>query len=339
MDKYKNILLIKNRAIGDSIMTLSSAQYLKEIFPEAHLTLALPTWITPLYKEVNCAVDEVLPISLKSLKGYIQLYKNLRQRKFDLIYEFHQSGSTAKFFSLYSKIFKIPYLYHNHHLKSETGVLDQGKIKPLIQRDLDGIWGQLKLKSPPPEYLNYEPMIQVKTAQKTNSVVFGVVASRHTKMWPLKYYSELAKLIYKISPEIHFIIPISGSQVDQEIKSELESLLSVPHTFIQKPLQELPLELVGAKAYIGNDTGLKHLCVALNIPTFTFFGPEPPLEWHPYCTNRHPIFYIEKLKCRTRQYHYCPLDFCDLTEEEHMQCLKDISPEVVFKRLKELWNQ
>jgi heptosyltransferase-2 len=77
----------------------------------------------------------------------------------------------------------------------------------------------------------------------------------------------------------------------------------------------LAKELSKASMYIGNDTGLKHICIALGVKTYTFFGPEPPLEWHPY-------FYIEGLECRTRDAHFCGLSEC-----ESMVCLKDITVE------------
>ena len=83
-----------------------------------------------------------------------------------------------------------------------------------------------------------------------------------------------------------------------------------------------------ANVYIGNDTGLKHLAIALGLKTYTFFGPEPPNEWHPYDQNSHPFFYIEDLECRTQNAHYCGLSECN-----SMICM-DFKIESVYERVK-----
>jgi ADP-heptose:LPS heptosyltransferase len=36
------------------------------------------------------------------------------------------------------------------------------------------------------------------------------------------------------------------------------------------------------RLFIGNDSGLRHMAAALGIKTLTLFGPENPVEWHPY---------------------------------------------------------
>ena len=99
---------------------------------------------------------------------------------------------------------------------------------------------------------------------------------------------------------------------------------------IEESLENLPTALSGSQYYIGNDTGIKHLCVALKIPTLTLFGPEPPLEWHPYNPDDHPYLYKEPLACRTVKTHYCGLSSC-----ESMVCLNEFTPIEVLKRFQQ----
>ena len=96
-------------------------------------------------------------------------------------------------------------------------------------------------------------------------------------------------------------------------------------SFLQTSLRDLPIELASGKIYIGNDTGIKHLCIALGLKSISFFGPEPPVEWHPYNQNEHPFYYIDNLDCRTQTAHFCGLSTCD-----SMICLNQISAERVF---------
>ncbi len=314
--------------MGDSVMGLSTISYIKSLYPGAKLYYAIPSWMAPLYKNVQIDADEVISLDLKNLFGWWKLRKVLFNKSIDLIYEMHMSGRTEKFFKLYEKVYKIPYFSHNHHLKSGGEVFDQGKIKALIQRDLDGAWSYLDKKGPYPNYLSFKPQMTIDSSPK-KQIVLGVVATRKTKMWPLDYYAELCKKIANSHPEFNIVIPISNSETDSKIKVELTSLgLPEQVKFVHKSLDELPEFLAGSKLYIGNDTGLKHICIALDVKTYTFFGPEPPLEWHPYDKVQHPYFYIDGLECRTKTHHYCGLHQC-----ESMICLNQLEVEDVYNNL------
>ncbi len=320
----RTILVVKNRAMGDSIMGLSTLQWLRELYPEAKIVYGLPSWIIPLYKNVETAADEYLNVDLKSTSDWFRLSKELKRLKPDHIHEMHLAGRTKKFFSTWSFFKRTPYTFHNHHLKSGTSVHDQGVIKSLIQRDLDGAWSFLGSEKALPDFENYEPQMRIKNPQSKNQYILGVVATRQTKMWPLEYY---AKLCHNLDGKI--LIPLSKSEADMQIRTTLEEM-SLPSNveFVHAPLSELPIILSGSKAYIGNDTGLKHLCIALGVKTWTFFGPEPPLEWHPYKTDKHKYFFIHPLECRTRSAHYCGLSEC-----ESMICLNQIEVDQVLTEL------
>ena len=320
----RTILVVKNRAMGDSIMGLATLQWLRELYPEAKIVYGLPSWIIPLYKNVQTAADSYLNVDLKSSSDWLRLHKEVKALSPDHIHELHLAGRTKKFFSLFTLFSSVRYSYHNHHLKSGGKIHDQGVIKSLIQRDLDGAWSFLGIDKTLPSFLDYEPRMNVQEPTEKNQYVLGVVATRKTKMWPLEYY---AKLCHNLSGKV--LIPLSKSETDLQIKKQLESYSLPSHVeFVHAPLEELPLLLAGSKAYIGNDTGLKHLCIALGVKTWTFFGPEPPTEWHPYNTDLHKYFFIDPLECRTRDAHYCGLSECD-----SMICLNQIQVDHVLSEL------
>lgn len=333
MSKALTILLVKNRALGDSVMGLSAVSYLKLLYPKSNIIYAVPQWITPLYSEVSTSADMIYPLKLSTIGGILKLFKDIKDLKVDHIHEMHQSGRGSKIFKLISLFLKIRYTAHNHHLKTKTGVVDQGVILPLIQRDLDGVFSFLG-KGERPKFLEYSPQIGVISATAKNlTIIFGVVATRSTKMWPLANYIELAHLIYKKNPKYQIEIPLSKSNEDKEIKQNLEKLgLPENTSIVEWELKDLPLNFKKASFYIGNDTGLKHLAVAVGIKTYTFFGPEPTNEWHPYSSEVHPYFYQENLSCRTRDLHYCGLSVCDLITE-NMHCLKFFTAKTIFLKI------
>lgn len=333
MSKAPTIMLVKNRALGDSIMGLAAVQYLKLLYPKSNIIYAVPQWIEPLYRESKTSADAIYPLKMTSLGDVLNLFKDIKRLKVDHIHEMHQSGRGAKIFKWICLIQGIRYTAHNHHLKSETGVIDQGKILPLIQRDLDGVFSFLGIGLRP-AYLNFTPsMVPKEKLKKAPIIIMGVVATRETKMWPLENYLELARLIDKKYPNYSVVIPLSQSAADKKIKEKLLALGLPKNTSISEvSLNKLPSTFWQAAFYIGNDTGLKHLAVALGVKSYTFFGPEPANEWHPYNTSAHPYFYLEGLACRTRSHHYCGLDVCDL-QEGNMHCLTFFKPEIVFAEI------
>ena len=321
----KTLLVVKNRAMGDSVMTLATIHYLRDRLPGTKIIYGVPKWIVPLYANVQTHADEIIPLDFSSLSNTLKMKQVLKAKKIDTVLELFQSGRTSKFFKIWSFLGGPRYHFHNHHTQ-KGNVHDQGVIKSNIQRDLDAAWTYFGGGQFPPSFLGYAPQIKVEGIDKeSNLVILGVVATRPTKMWPLENYVALTKLLEEAGKKV--IIPLGPG--DNEIEDYLKGKIATSASIIKAPLKELPLALAPAAQYIGNDTGLKHICVALGIPTFTLFGPEPPTEWHPYDPLLHPYYFRTPLECRTKTAHYCGLHSC-----ESMICLNEFSPVQLMERLK-----
>jgi heptosyltransferase II len=329
----QNILLVKNRAMGDSLMGLSTVQLLLEEFPEATIYYALPNWIVPLYKYFSHPRVKFLALKLDNLNQMVETYLQVRALRIDVIFELHLAGRSSKFFSLLSRLTGIAYGFHNHHLGPGTStILDQGVIKPLIQRDLDGVISFFSL--PKRSYLDLEPHFNFNQwPSQKKRLILGVVATRKTKMYPLESYCELIELVQTHYPEVEIVIPLSKSRDDQEIQGRLIELgvERLGAQIVHWSLGELPVEFARSAYYIGNDTGQKHLAIATGLKSYTLFGPEPPLEWHPYERARHDYYFFEPLDCRTVKAHFCGLSTCD-----SMICLNSLTAKDLFLRV-EAW--
>jgi heptosyltransferase-2 len=328
MNKLKpnTLLVVKNRAMGDSIIGLSTLQYLRDILPNTHIIYAVPSWIKPLYDNVETAADEIIEINLKTLSDFPKLWKNLKQYKIDTVFELFQSGRTQKFFKIWEKVGGPSYVAHNHHNK-QGPVFDQGIIKSNIQRDIDGAWTFFDdVNEKPASYLDYAPKMTVEPLSK-KQIVVGVVATRETKMWPIDNYIELTNKLLDTYPEYEVLIPLGPT--DQNIEESLKVITNPRCKIVKESLSNLPKLLAGSKLYIGNDTGIKHICISLGVKSYTLFGPEPPLEWHPYNTEEHSYYFREPLECRTINAHYCGLDTC-----ESMICLNTFTANDLLEKVK-----
>jgi len=334
-DFQPTIFLVKNRALGDSIMGLSAVSYFRKLYPKSTIIYAVPQWTAELYLKIKTDADVIYPLDLSSISSILDLYTDLINFKVDAIHEMHQSGTGRKVFSFISAMLNIPYTAHNHHLEIPTQVLDQGVKKELIQRDLDGIYSFYGKQKAVPSFLNFEPSFNLISKEKLSRLIIGVVATRETKMWPLENYIDLATKVLDQNLFSEVVIPLSHSQMDVGIKKQLAKIIHHPQIkIVHISLSDLPHFFAQSKMYIGNDTGLKHLAVAAQIPTITLFGPEPIKEWHPYNQEKHIAFYIEDLPCRVRTHHYCGLFKCDLSVDKFMQCMKLIEVEMVIEKLK-----
>ncbi len=319
----KTLLVIKNRALGDSVITLGALQYLRETLKNTEIIYAVPSWIYPLYKNVDTAAHKIIPLDFKTTADWWESYKVLKGFEVDTVLEFFQSGRTSKFFKLLASFRQIKYYFHNHH-KKVGDVFDQGVIKSNIQRDLDAAWTYFGKPDQHPEYINYTPSMSLPV-QKKHQITFGVVATRQTKMWPMESYRDLAKLIYQDDPNMKIIIPLGPG--DDALEDQIYNL-NFPRNchIVRGKLDTIPQTLAESKLYIGNDTGLKHISIALGVTSLSFFGPEPPTEWHPYSQKEHAFYYKDGLECRTKKAHFCGLSHCD-----SMICLSGFSASQVFR--------
>jgi ADP-heptose:LPS heptosyltransferase len=94
--------------------------------------------------------------------------------------------------------------------------------------------------------------------------------------------------------------------------------------------QELGALLRRCTVWIGNDSGPKHLAVALGVPTVTVFGPTHPTTWHPP-KGPHVLVEAQGLDCL-----HCNANICPLPGERHMRCMRDVTVERVAEAARRL---
>ncbi len=104
------------------------------------------------------------------------------------------------------------------------------------------------------------PTIDTGPVERHGAVVLHPFASHERKRWPGGAGFQLPGLeLVKIrGPEEH-----------------LPDALHIPDLF------DLARFLAGARAYIGNDSGITHLAAAVGVPTIALFGPTDPAVWAP----------------------------------------------------------
>jgi hypothetical protein len=102
------------------------------------------------------------------------------------------------------------------------------------------------------------PCIEVGPVERHDRIVVHPFASSEAKRWP-----------GLVSVDLPDIVRIRGPE------EPLPGALFIPD------LLELARFLAGARAYVGNDTGITHLAAAVGVPTLALFGSTDPAVWGP----------------------------------------------------------
>ena len=354
----KRILVTKFRAMGDTILLTSALSELHRHFPNAQIHVAVTEpWIWLL--DGFPGVTKLLPVTWHNdraarTKAATRLAFQLRSEKYDVVVGFHSSpvaamvglSTGAKIRAIHFHSFKAKNMY------STVIIPGKGTVKPVVERDLDTVRA-LGLTVPegvlPRVYL--KPEEKALAIEEFNSwglkrPVLGVAlgASRPTKIWPLHRFAEISQKW--VSETKGSVLVIAGPGEETLVE---QFYRSIPNTAeARSAIQVMPachVRVLGARLsqlnlLVGNDSGPRHLAAAVGIPTVTLFGPEHPLEWHPYPQDRHPMFFIEPMPCRKNQEPGSP-PWCGLQEcivEAH-QCMTKISVDEVFEQIGRVYSE
>lgn len=328
----------------------ASLQALREAYPQAQIDVAVSAaWAPALsrepmirkiwtYERHNERGSRAKALALLALK--------LRREKYDCVVNFHASPSSATLaFATGARTRSIH--FHGHKDKNRySTVLVPGKgvLKPIIERDLDAIRA-LGVEIPsgrlPEIHLEARETQQAQRELEAHGLTrpvlaLGLGSSRPTKCWPLERFAEVA--IQWRQKTQGSVIAFLGPGEESISEAFLTTLSAQAHSLglelgaksawaqarIGLPLRQMAALLSQCSVLVGNDSGPKHLAVALSVPTVTLFGPEHPFEWHPYPVDLHPYFFMEGLACRRDADPgfpaWCGLHLC--VEEKH-RCMRE----------------
>jgi heptosyltransferase-2 len=354
----KRILVTKFRAMGDTILLTAALKELHRQYPNAQIHVAVTEpWIWLL--EGVPGVTKLIPVTWHNdrtarTKAATRLAFQLRKENYDVVVALHASpvaamvalSTGAKTRAIHFHSFKAKNMY------STVIIPGKGTVKPVVERDLDtvralglevpaGMQPEIFLK-PEEKALAAEELNSWGLKRPTLGIALG--ASRPTKIWPLHRYAEVAQKW--VTEAKGSVLVITGPGEEALVEEFFKAVPHVPELrdFIQVMpacnVRVLAARLSQLNVLVGNDSGPRHLAAAVGVPTVTLFGPEHPLEWHPYPQDRHPRLFIEPLHCRVNQEPGSP-PWCGLSEcivEAH-QCMTRITLDQVFDQVRRVFSE
>jgi ADP-heptose:LPS heptosyltransferase len=276
----RHILLVKLRAIGDTVLTLPSLEALRKGYPSARLSLLVPGHSLELF-EADSRVDEVIAYRRADLGGLawkanIGFYRDLQARGFDLAVCLHASFRSALIGWMSGAEERVIRNHSGPDWFSTLRAAEPKEPKSIIQRDFDAIraLGLRPVNEKPQLMLSQrfraEAVAMAKGAglRQGKSLLIFPLAGKPEKEWPLERFTALKAALEKKGVTTAWVLPPGAEGPSGALRA--------PHLLTLAALCEF------AGRAIGNDSGPRHIAAASGAKTLTLFGPEELREWHPY---------------------------------------------------------
>ena len=148
-------------------------------------------------------------------------------------------------------------------------------------------------------------------SEPARTVALVPAGSWATKTWPLSHVAVLARALMSDGHELLAI----GGPGEEHVLDRLAKLAPGIRRLRAADVAVLAGAIAPLRALVGTDSGPRHLAIAFDVPTFTWFGPAHPGAWTPD-DERHGLWRTA-LPCRACERTVCP----------HWNCLPALRPE------------
>lgn len=327
----KKILLIKLRGIGDVILSTVVLENIKQEFPSAQIHFLTQKPSDQLIQDLP-EINKVLLFDRKDLLGRIQLIRNVRKEKYDLVIDFYTNPFTAQVTFLSGAKLRAGFPYRGRkYAYNLYGVEERGKYHA-ADLHLEFI-----------KKLGIETSSNVMKCDHGNAgekfakdfiannfpkekMVAGISPSGSwtSKKVPPEIFAEIADRV-KLKYDCEILIvwgPEDETECNQIINSMKTKAVKAPSTNIK----EMAALCGNVDFLIANDSGPMHIATALGTPVLSIHGPTDPKLQGPY---QYKHEWINKIDL------HCII--CNLTECPYNQeCFRELPVEDIIKKVETL---
>ena len=290
----RNILVIRFRRVGDSVLATALCRSLKESFPEAKVHFILNAGIAPLY-DGHPDIDKVIPFSETELYGCAYLRKVWRvvhETHYDAILDMRSTPKTLPF-ALFS--LRTPYRIgrrksynawvHNYRLDNPPGADRVGTnlnlMTPLAREGRLVMNPNFRLVVTDAERAAFRSRLEQAGVDFTRPVVLCAVTARLAhKVWP---YDRMARVLRRLVDQYgaQLVFNYSGdaeAAAAREVCDLVDAPGNVKLDVQAHGLRELCALTANADLFFGNEGGPRHIAQALGVPSLALFPPGVP-KW------------------------------------------------------------
>ncbi len=344
MSNLNNILIIRLSSLGDVMMTIPAVKTIRDHFPEAHISWLVEGSVGEFIK-CQDFIDEVIIFPRARVTGGLRkgnlsrtgntigtFLRHLRDKKYDLVVDFHGIAKSALFSMLTRGTKKIGFgdmfAKEKSHLFYHNRINGSNKRMHKVERNML-LAGYLGHTGPVPNVILNTSDEAAAYIDKffrdagNTPPLFAVnpFSSKGTdfKRWPMERYAELIARTHHELRESTVILWGPGEEHEARRLKEMSgdgAYLACPTNIPQMfaLLKKIPI-------YIGGDTGIMHLAAAAGAKVLAIFGPTDYKINAPY-GNEHTVI-REDVSCSP----------CKKKDCSDRKCINKVTVEKVFEEV------
>jgi len=338
MKNPQRILVIKLRAIGDVVMATPVLENLRQAFPLATVDFLTEKMCAPVVKG-HPAIHQVIEFDrshlrrlspLKRILANFELLKNLRRRRYDLVFDLFGNPRTAIMTLCSGAKTRVGFRFRGRRFAYNVVVTPRGHLVHEVDFNLDALRA---LKIP---VLSRQPVVQVDEASLTyaerfwidnrlqDKLIIGLNPSGgwYTKRWPLDHFAALGdQIVEKFNARV---VIIWGPGELEDARHIAQTMRHEALLIPQVDLRQLAALLRRLTSLVSNDSGPLHIAAAAGTPVVGIYGPTRPELQGPW-GDGHQIVRLENLDCLGCNGVTCRIETHD--------CMKKLEVDAVFQVL------
>ncbi len=310
------ILVRSSNWLGDAAMSVPAIRAIKAGRPDAHVTIAAPAKIAPLWKLVP-EVDEILPLKRKSLFAAARAIR--QQPDFDVAILFPNSLRAALEVWLGGVPRRVGYRGHRRSWLLNQIVREARKPGPIEHQSNRYLRIAQECGAEMAAIENRKSKIEnIARNEGTKIALCPGAEYGPAKRWLPERFAEAASSI-AAQQKVQWIL--FGTANDVDVGKQIAGALgdNCINRIGQTTLDQLIDELRECRLLLTNDTGSMHLAALLDVPTVAVFGSTEPKLTGPLGDGH--VILRHQVECSPCFLRHCPIDF---------RCMKAVTvPEVV----------
>ncbi|HEX7441210.1 MAG TPA: glycosyltransferase family 9 protein [Caldimonas sp.] len=350
-DRFRRILVICTRQLGDVLLTTPLIDAAKRRWPEAQVDVLGFAGTLDLLRG-NPQVGELIEVPAGS--GWLRSLALIRRlwRHYDLalIAQYsdraHLYGAVAARRRAGLVLKDRSTSWWKRLLLDHTVEVDEDQTHAVLEKlRLIAPWtapqDEIRVQPPPA----HELPVEIGKRLRARYVVVQVPTIVHYKQWPLVHQSALVQGL--LADGIQVVLSGGPSEADRAktaqvaqaaVGADSGQLLDLAGAL---DLNQMVTLLRGAALYIGPDTSITHLAAACDTPVLAIYGPIDPRLWGPWPQAHAPVQPYEERARRQQRATIvllqgdppcvpCNRQGCERHNDSRSECLETLMPQRVL---------
>jgi lipopolysaccharide heptosyltransferase II len=340
------ILIIYFQGIGNTVLFTPVLQTLRKAYPDARIiTVLAPRGAKEVISDSGL-VDELIEYDIKADKKGSTLEEiaaYLRPKNIDLGFTYSWNLKAIRLLfeagARYRVGFSYPYRWTRRvgFLLHTAVELDINKHEVLHNLDLLKAIGICNFEIHPTFYFNEENLNSamkkltqrgIKVQRHKVGFHTGSYADLAKKIWPAEYFAALADMLLEhYDVQIMIVGGLTEQLYVEKIikKMRHKNVVNLAGLFT---LKETAALMSTFDCFISNDSGPMHIAAGVGTPVIGIFGPTRETKNSPWSHKGIPAEVVRvPMDCAP-----CYVPYSSHISCEHIQCLRKLTPDIVFKK-------